>query len=353
MTEAIVNRPISGVVQTPAQRSRDFRGAAVRLVKRLAPQRRLGVAAITLGIIGTAIGVVVPRILGHATDLLFNGAIGRQLPAGITKTQAIVDARERGDSTFAELLSGMNVVPGQGVNFDAVGTTLGLALALYLLAALLVWLQARLLTVTVQRTMRALRTDVVDKVHRLPLAYFDGRQRGEVLSEVTNDVDNIQMSLSMTSSDFLTSALTVAMVLVMMLSISPLLTLIAVLTVPLSLLVTRAIARRSQRLFRAQWASTGRLNAHIEETYSGFTLVKTFGHRAAAQEDFAGSTTTFTRPVLERSSSPLWWRRQRCSSATSATLPSRWWAVSKWLPGRSQWAVSRRSSSTSDNSTGH
>ncbi len=286
MTEAIVNRPIGGVVQTPAQRSRDFRGAAIRLVKRLAPERRLGVAAITLGIIGTAIGVVVPRILGHATDLLFNGAIGRQLPAGITKTQAIVDARERGDSTFAELLSGMNVVPGQGVNFDAVGTTLGLALALYLLAALLVWLQARLLTVTVQRTMRALRTDVVDKVHRLPLAYFDGRQRGEVLSEVTNDIDNIQMSLSMTSSDFLTSALTVAMVLVMMLSISPLLTLIALLTVPLSLLVTRAIARRSQRLFRAQWASTGRLNAHIEETYSGFTLVKTFGHRAAAQEHF-------------------------------------------------------------------
>jgi ABC-type multidrug transport system fused ATPase/permease subunit len=123
-------------------------------------------------------------------------------------------------------------------------------------------------------------------VHRLPLAYFDGRRRGEVLSQVTNDIDNVQMSLSMTSSDFLTSVLTVAMVLVMMLSISPLLTLIALLTVPLSLLVTRAIARRSQRLFRAQWASTGRLNAHIEETYSGFTLVKTFGHRAGAQEQF-------------------------------------------------------------------
>jgi ATP-binding cassette subfamily B protein len=286
MTEAIVNRPISGVVQTPAQRSRDFRGAAIRLVKRLAPQRRLGVAAITLGISGTAIGVAVPRILGHATDLLFNGEIGRQLPAGITKTQAIVDARERGDNTFAELLSGMNVVPGQGANFDAVGTTLGLALALYLLAALLVWLQARLLNVTVQRTMRALRTDVVDKVHRLPLAYFDGRQRGEVLSQLTNDIDNIQMSLSMTISDFLTSVLTVAMVLVMMLTISPLLTMITLLTVPLSLLVTRAIARRSQRLFRVQWASTGRINAHIEETYSGFTLVKTFGHRAEAQEQF-------------------------------------------------------------------
>ena len=286
MTEAIVNRPIGGVIQTPAERSRDFRAAAIRLVKRLAPQRRLGVAAITLGICGTAIGIAVPRILGQATDLLFNGEIGRRLPAGITKTQAIADAREHGDNTFAELLSGMNVVPGQGANFDAVGTTLGLALALYLLAALLVWLQARLLNVTVQRTMRALRTDVVDKVHRLPLAYFDGRQRGEVLSQLTNDIDNIQMSLSMTISDFLTSVLTVALVLVMMLTISPLLTMITLLTVPLSLLMTRAIARRSQRLFRVQWASTGRINAHIEETYSGFTLVKTFGHREEAQEQF-------------------------------------------------------------------
>ncbi len=286
MTEAIVNRPISGVVQTPAQRSRDFRGATIRLVKRLAPQRRLGVAAIMLGISGIAIGVAVPRILGHATDLLFSGEIGRQLPPGITKTQAIVEARERGDNTFAELLAGMNVVPGQGANFDEIGTTLGLALALYLLAALLVWLQARLLNATVQRTMRALRTDVVEKVHRLPLAYFDGRQRGEVLSQLTNDIDNIQMSLSMTISDFLTSVLTVAMVLVMMLMISPLLTMITLLTVPLSLLVTRAIARRAQRLFRVQWASTGRINAHIEETYSGFTLVKTFGHQDEAQEQF-------------------------------------------------------------------
>jgi ATP-binding cassette subfamily B protein len=286
MTEAIVNRPISGVVQTPAQRSRDFRGAAIRLVKRLAPQRRLGIAAITLGISGIAIGAAVPRILGHATDLLFSGEIGRQLPAGITKMQAIVDARERGDNTFAELLAGMNVIPGRGANFDAIGATLGLALALYLLAALLVWLQARLLNVMAQRTMRALRTDVVDKVHRLPLAYFDGRQRGEVLSQLTNDIDNIQMSLSMTISDFLTSVLTVAVVLVMMLMISPLLTMITLLTVPLSLLVTRAIARRAQRLFRVQWASTGRINAHVEETYSGFTLVKTFGHRAEAQEQF-------------------------------------------------------------------
>jgi ATP-binding cassette subfamily B protein len=229
---------------------------------------------------------VVPRILGHATDLLFNGVIGRQLPAGITKDQAIAAARARGNNTFADLLSGMNVVPGEGVNFGAVAGTLALALVMYLIAALLIWAQARLLNLTVQRTLQALRSDVEEKVHRLPLAYFDTRQRGEVLSRVTNDVDNVQTSLSITISQLLTAILTVATVLVMMLTISPLLTGITLLTVPLSLLATRAITRRSQRLFVAQWTNTGRLNAHIEETYSGFTLVKTFGHRARAEEQF-------------------------------------------------------------------
>ena len=271
---------------TDKARSLDFWGSAARLVKRLAPQRRLSIAVITVGIVGTAIGVIVPRILGHATDLLFNGAIGRRLPAGISKAQAVSAARARGDNTFADLLSGMNVVPGQGVDFGAVARTLALALGLYLVSAVLIWAQARLLNVTVQRTMVALRSDVEDKVHRLPLSYFDGRQRGELLSRVTNDIDNVQSSIAMTISQLLTSILTVVAVLAMMISISPLLVLITLLTVPLSLLATRTIARRSQRLFRAQWTSIGRLNAHIEETYSGFTVVKTFGHQAAARQQF-------------------------------------------------------------------
>jgi ATP-binding cassette, subfamily B, fatty acid transporter len=274
------------VTTATAARSRHFTRTATRLVKRLAPQRRLVAVVIMLGITGTAIGVVVPRILGHATDLLFNGVIGRGLPAGITKQQAVTEARRHGDNAFADLLSGMNVVPGRGVDFGAVGRTLCLALALYLVAALLIWVQVRLLNVTVQRTMVALRSEVEDKVHRLPLAYFDSRQRGELLSRVTNDVDNLQSSLTMTISQVLSLLLTVIAVLAMMVSISPLLALITLLTVPVSLLATRAIARRSQRLFAAQWRRTGRLNAHIEETYSGFTVVKTFGHQEAAQEQF-------------------------------------------------------------------
>jgi ABC-type multidrug transport system fused ATPase/permease subunit len=279
--------PITRVVApAPAGRSRDFWGSAARLVKRLAPQRRLSITVITLGITGTVIGVVVPRILGHATDLLFNGVIGRQLPAGITKAQAVAAARTRGDNAFADLLSGMNVVPGRGVDFGAVARTLTLALTLYLIASLLIWAQVRLLNLAVQRTMVALRCDVEDKIHRLPLSYFDGRQRGELLSRVTNDIDNVQSSLSMTISQLLTSMLTVVTVLAMMVSISPLLAVITLVTVPISLLATRAIARRSQRLFVEQWRSTGRLNAHIEETYSGFTVVKTFGHQGAAREQF-------------------------------------------------------------------
>ena len=274
------------MVQRPPQRSRDFTGSAIRLLKRLTPQRGPVTAVIVLSIAGIAISAVGPRILGHATDLIFNGVIGRQLPAGITKEQAVAAARARGDNTFADLLSGMNLVPGKGVDFSAVGRTLALALGLYLLAALLIWLQARILNVTVQRTMRALRSDVEDKLHRLPLSYFDGRQRGELLSRVTNDIDNMQTSISMTISQLVTLVLTVATVLVMMLSISPLLAMITLLTVPLSLLVTRAIVRRSRWLFVAQWANTGRLNAHIEETYSGFTVLKTFGHRAQAQQQF-------------------------------------------------------------------
>jgi ATP-binding cassette, subfamily B, fatty acid transporter len=239
-----------------------------------------------LSILGTVVGVVVPRILGHATDLLFNGVIGRRLPAGMTKDQVVSAARAHGDNAFADLLSGMHVVPGHGVDFGAVAHTLALAMGMYLLAAVMIYAQARLLNVTVRRSLQALRSDVEDKLHRLPLAYFDTRRRGEILSRVTNDIDNLQTSLSMTITQLLSAVLTVATVLVMMLSISPLLTGLTLLTVPLTIVVTRAIARRSQALFLAQWTNTGRLNAHIEESYSGFTLVRTYGQRARTEDEF-------------------------------------------------------------------
>lgn len=267
-------------------RAKDRRGTARRLIRRLAPQRGAALAVLVLAVGGIVLSVIGPRVLGHATDLLFDGVIGRGLPAGISKEQAVAAARAAGDANFADMLNRMNVLPGRGIDFTAVGRTLALALALYLLAALFIWGQARLLNVIVQRTVLALRTEVEDKIHRLPLSYFDSRLRGEVLSRVTNDVDNIATTVSMTISQLLTAVLTVAAVLLMMLTISPLLTLITVATVPLSLWATRAIARRSRRMFVAQWANTGRLNAHVEETYSGFTVVKTYGHGEAARRRF-------------------------------------------------------------------
>ncbi|MDT5013691.1 MAG: ATP-binding cassette, subfamily fatty acid transporter, partial [Mycobacterium sp.] len=135
-----MSRQLRAAAERPVDRSRDFTGSAIRLVKRLTPQRGMTATVLLLGIAGIAIGVVGPRILGHATDLLFNGVIGRELPQGSTKEQAIEAARARGDDAFADLLSAMNVVPGRGVDFDAIGRTLLLALGLYLLAALLVWI---------------------------------------------------------------------------------------------------------------------------------------------------------------------------------------------------------------------
>ncbi|ORW33701.1 ABC transporter ATP-binding protein [Mycobacterium paraense] len=271
---------------TAPLQSLDFTGSAIRLLKRLAPQRGRVAAVIVLSVIAVAIAAAGPRVLGHATDLIFDGAIGRRLPAGITKEQAVAAARARGESTYADLLSAMNIVPGRGVDFGAVGRTLALAMALYLSAALLVWSQARLLNAIVQRSMKGLRADAEEKVHRLPLSYFDGRQRGELLSRVTNDIDNVQTSLSKIVGQVVSAVLTAGAALAMMASISPLLAGIALLTVPLSLAATRAIVRRSRRLFVAQWVNTGRLGAHLEETYSGFTVVKTFGHRPEALRRF-------------------------------------------------------------------
>ena len=268
------------------QRSENFRDTAVRLVKQLAPQRGRVVVVMLLGIAGIAVGVIGPRLLGHATDLLFNGVLGRGLPAGISREEAVAAARARGDNTFADLLAGSNVVPGQGVDFTAIGHVLTLAVLLYLVSAVMVWAEARLLNTIVQRTMFTLRSRAEDKIHRLPLSYFDSRPRGEILSRVTNDIDNVQTSLTITVSQLLTSALTVVTVLAAMIWISPLLALITVLTVPFTLLATRIITKRSRQQFMAQWRNMGRLNAHIEETYSGFTVVKTFGHRALAEQKF-------------------------------------------------------------------
>jgi ATP-binding cassette, subfamily B, multidrug efflux pump len=275
-----------GGLAGPPQKPLDFASSTKRLLGRLQPERTGVIAVVCLTIVSVALGALGPRILGHATDLIFSGFIGRELSAGLTKDEAVDELRASGQDTFANLVTGMDVTPGEGVDFTALRWVLLGVLVLYLSASLFSWAQGYLLAGIVQRTMYRLRSDVEDKLNRLPLPYFDHSPRGDVLSRVTNDIDNVSQSLQQTLSQILTSLLTVLGVLTMMLVISPLLALIALVTIPLSVVVTALIAKRSQRHFVAQWAHTGALNAQIEEAYTGHAVVTVFGRQDELQQTF-------------------------------------------------------------------
>jgi ATP-binding cassette subfamily B protein len=262
----------------PTEKSMNFGPSARRLLRRLAPHRLRVGAVLTLAVASVTLSVLGPKILGRATDVIFAGVVGRQLPEGISREQAVDAARAAGHDNIADMLAGMaGLVPGRGIDFTTLGHVLLLALGVYVCASLLAWLQGYLLNDVVQATVYRLRSDVEDKLNRLPLRYFDRQPRGELLSRVTNDIDNISQSLQQTMSQLLTSLLTVLGVLTMMVVISPLLAVVALVIVPVSMLVTTQIAKRSQRLFVDQWTHTGALNAHIEEAFTGHELVKVFG----------------------------------------------------------------------------
>ncbi|TLF78407.1 ABC transporter ATP-binding protein [Nocardia cyriacigeorgica] len=270
----------------PESKPKSFVPSLKRLLRRLAPERVNVIAIISLVIVSVVLNTLGPYILGQATNLVFDGVVGKQLPEGITKEQAIEGLRAQGDNTLADMLSGMDVVPGVGVDFDAVGRVLMLVLVLYLGASLFSWLQGFLLNNVINRTVKRLRSDVEDKIHRLPLRYFDSAPRGDVLSRVTNDVDNVSQSLQQTMSQLLNSVFSVLGILVMMFWISPLLALIALLTVPAAIVVTAQIAKRSKPHFVDQWKYTGLVNAQVEEAYTGHEIVTAFGRNREVAEEF-------------------------------------------------------------------
>jgi len=276
----------------PVEKSLNFLPSLKRLLGHLAPERMILSLAVLLAVAGVAMNVMGPKILGMATDVIFTGVIGKSLPSGATKEQVIAGLRAQGNNTFADLVERLNVVPGQGIDFTLLGHLLLLALGLYLVAALFLWLQGYLLNGAVQRSIYTLRSQVEDKINRLPLSYFDKQTRGELLSRVTNDIDNISQALQQTLSQLLTSLLTVIGVTVMMFVVSPLLALIALVTIPLSIVVTTLIGKRSQKLFIEQWKSTGELNGHIEEAYTGQSLVKVFGRQREVEAVFAERNST-------------------------------------------------------------
>ncbi|MCR2785346.1 MULTISPECIES: ABC transporter ATP-binding protein [unclassified Microbacterium] len=275
-----------GAVALPVQKAQNFGPSAKRLFGMLRVDMPQLIAVLLLGVLSVALSVTGPKILGEGTNVVFAGFISLQAPAGATQQQVVDGLIAAGDQEQADMLAAMDFVPGAGIDFDRLAWILAAVLAVYLFSAVFGWLQARILNGIVQRAMHRLRMQVEDKIHRLPLSYFDRVQRGELLSRVTNDVDNIGQTMQQTLSQVIVSLLTVVGVLIMMFVISPLLALIALVTIPLTIVITVLIARRSQRLFVAQWTATGVLNARVEETFSGHSIVKVFGHQREVEEDF-------------------------------------------------------------------
>ncbi|MDJ0383879.1 ABC transporter ATP-binding protein [Streptomyces sp. G-G2] len=271
----------------PTTRSMDFKNSGKRLLGQLTQDRKTLWGMIVAIVGSVAFSVVGPKILGKATDLVFAGIVGRQMPAGATKAQALEALRAKGEDGMADMLSGTDFTPGQGIDFGAVGVVALWALGTFVAAGLLMLVATRLANHVMNGTLYRMREELQDKLSRLPLSYFDQQKRGEVLSRATNDIDNIGQTLQQTMGQLLNSLLTIVGVLAMMFWISPLLALVALVTVPMAIFIAAKIGKKSQPQFVAQWKVTGTLNAHIEEMYSGHTLVKVFGRQQESAATFA------------------------------------------------------------------
>ena len=283
--------PMAGMFGAPPAKTKDFKGSLNRLLRELRPERTTLSIVLSLITVSVVIGSFGPKILGRATNYIFYGFLGHQLPSGISKEQAIAGLRAKGQDTFADMLSKSGVVPGKGIDFSAVLKILILAIGIYVVASILMWIQAYLMAGVTQRSVFRLRRMAQEKIGRLPLSYFDTQSRGDLLSRVTNDIDNIANSLQQGLSQILNSLLTIISVLIMMVWISWELALISLVAIPISIFLSVKIAKRSQREFVAQWDWTGKLNGHVEEMHTGHSLVKVFGRRESAIKDFAALNT--------------------------------------------------------------
>ncbi|MFA5844385.1 MAG: ABC transporter ATP-binding protein [Coriobacteriia bacterium] len=261
---------------------KDFGASFKRLMGQLKPQMWRIVIVMLLAIVSVSFSIAGPKLLGRATNKLFQGVIGKQLPADVPKAAIVQGLRAKGQDRLADMLSAMDVTPGVGVDFPAIARILVLLAVVYLLSALFAWGQGYIMAGVAQRTVFKLRKDVDEKLARLPLSYFDGHARGDILSRVTNDIDNIANSLQQSLTQLITALFTIIGVLGMMFSISLLLACISLLTLPIALVITMTIAKRSQKQFALQWERTGDLNGHVEEMHTGHSIVKIFGRQAEA-----------------------------------------------------------------------
>ncbi|WP_435299612.1 ABC transporter ATP-binding protein [Timonella sp. A28] len=270
----------------PARKAEHFWPSAKRLVGLLSPYKVGMAVVIGMLVVAVVLAVIAPRILGKGMDVIFAGALGLNIPAGTDINVVIEQLRASGDTNQADMLARMDIVPGQGIDFTQLLTYILIVLAMYLVGAFFSWCSGWLLNRLVMKVVYKLRQDVEDKLNRLPLGYFDNKQRGDVLSRVTNDVDNIQNALQQAISQLIQSVLSVIGIIIMMFIVSWQLALIALIALPLSAVAAGVIGSRAQTLFTRQWKTTGALNGQIEESFSGHELMKVFGREKDMVERF-------------------------------------------------------------------
>ena len=248
---------------------------------------KAGLAVVLVFITGSVLlSVLAPMLLGQATNVVFAGVLSRDLPPDATQQEVVDGLRADGRDSLADVFSTMTLDPGSGVDFGRLGQLIMLVLAMYLVASVLQWAQGRILNTISVRIIRDLRAQVEDKLHRIPLSYFDTRRRGDVMSRVTNDVDNVQTALQQTFSSLLENIMRVLGILIMMFVLSWQLALVALIALPLSAAAAGIVGSRAQKHFGKQWAATGALNGQIEEDFTGHQLVTVFGREDDMARDF-------------------------------------------------------------------
>ncbi len=267
-----------GAMGRPVEKAKDFRGTLKRLLAYFAPEKNRLLVIVTAAVFGTIFNIVGPKVLGLATTKLFDNLIA----SFIIQARNVAIKKELLVNPYLSI----HASPIPGIEFGYIGKIMLILLGLYIISAVFIFIQQYLMAGVAQRTIYKLRKEVDEKLSRLPLSYFDGRTHGEILSRAVNDMDNISSTLQQSIAQLITSILTVLGVLVMMLSISWLLTIIVLLTLPLSMVIVVGIAKRSQDYFRKQQGSLGELNGHVEEMYTGHKIVKAFGHEEKAISEF-------------------------------------------------------------------
>ena len=278
-------------IHTGSQAVGSRRHTVGRLVHYLLASPWRVIVMVLAGMTAVAMIVIGPKVMGEATNVLFEGLLGSMLvkmgaKPGTSKQAVVTYLQSRGQDKFARMIDSMNVQVGVGIDWGRFGTILMFVIGIYLISILVRLVQNFLMTRLVSDAVYTMRRQIEDKLDRLPLQYFDRTPRGEVMSRTTNDIDNISGTLQQILGELLFSVFSIIGAFIMMLTISPLLTLIAFIIIPVMALCAGVILKKTQPQFTRQWIRTGQVNSHVEEMFSGHMVVRAFGHQHKAEEEF-------------------------------------------------------------------